>query len=133
MAAATFSVWESCSTNCWPVASRSGADTRAELLEQVTSYEAKPLRQFDEKLPKELERICQKAMAKRASERYSSATRSGRRPAALLAQAVMASGISPGRMARSPRKQRVAPASRRLARRRFQCPRRPARSPTVSP
>jgi serine/threonine protein kinase/formylglycine-generating enzyme required for sulfatase activity len=48
-------------------------DTRAELFEQVTSYEAKPLRQYDEKLPKELERICHKAMAKRASERYSSA------------------------------------------------------------
>jgi serine/threonine protein kinase len=38
--------------------------TPAELLEQVTSYEARPLRQYDEKLPKELERICQKAMAK---------------------------------------------------------------------
>ena len=48
-------------------------DTLAELLEQVTSYEADPLRQFHEKLPKELERICQKAMAKRATERYSSA------------------------------------------------------------
>ncbi|MBC7965454.1 MAG: SUMF1/EgtB/PvdO family nonheme iron enzyme [Fuerstia sp.] len=48
-------------------------DTQAELLEQVTSYEPRPLRQYDEKLPKELERICHKAMAKRASERYSSA------------------------------------------------------------
>ena len=48
-------------------------ESRAELLEQVTSYEPKSLRQFDENLPKELERICQKAMAKRASERYSSA------------------------------------------------------------
>ncbi len=46
-------------------------DTQAELFEQVVSFEAKPLRQFDEKLPKELERICHKAMAKRASERYS--------------------------------------------------------------
>ena len=48
-------------------------DTEAELLEQVTSHEPRPLRQYDEKLPKELERICHKAMAKRASERYSSA------------------------------------------------------------
>lgn len=48
-------------------------DTRAELFEQVTSYEARPLRQYDETLPKELERICDRAMAKRASERYSSA------------------------------------------------------------
>ena len=48
-------------------------DTLAELMEQVTSYEARPLRQYDEKLPKELERICYKAMAKRANDRYSSA------------------------------------------------------------
>jgi len=48
-------------------------DTQAELLEQVTSYEARPLRQYDDNIPKELERICQKAMGKRASERYSTA------------------------------------------------------------
>lgn len=48
-------------------------DTKAELLEQVTNYEARPLRQYDENIPKELERICQKAMGKRASERYSNA------------------------------------------------------------
>jgi serine/threonine protein kinase len=48
-------------------------ETRTELLEQVTNREAKPLRQYDEKLPKELARICHKAMAKRATERYSSA------------------------------------------------------------
>ena len=48
-------------------------DTQAELLEQVVSYEPRPLRQYDEKLPKELERICIRAMSKRVSERYSSA------------------------------------------------------------
>ncbi len=48
-------------------------DAPAELLEQVTSYEPRPLRQYDERLPKELERICHKAMSKRASDRYSSA------------------------------------------------------------
>lgn len=48
-------------------------DTRADLFQQVTSYEARPLRQYDETLPRELERICQKMLAKRASERYSSA------------------------------------------------------------
>ncbi len=47
-------------------------DSQAEILEQVTDYEPRPLRQYDEQLPKELERICQKAIAKRASERYSS-------------------------------------------------------------
>ncbi len=45
-------------------------ETRAELLKRVTRYEARPLRQYDDNLPKELERICHKAMAKRASERY---------------------------------------------------------------
>lgn len=48
-------------------------DTQAEILEQVVSYEPRPLRQYDEKLPKELERICVRAMCKRVSERYSSA------------------------------------------------------------
>lgn len=46
--------------------------TVSEMLEQVTSYEARPLRQYDERLPKELERICHKAIAKRASDRYAS-------------------------------------------------------------
>lgn len=48
-------------------------ETQAELLEQVTTYEPRPLRQYDEKLPKELERVCQKALAKQARDRYSSA------------------------------------------------------------
>ena len=46
-------------------------DTHAELLEQVTSYEARPLRQYDDNIPKELERICQKAMGKREIGRAS--------------------------------------------------------------
>lgn len=48
-------------------------DTQEELLSQVASYDPRPLRQCNEKLPKELERICGKAMAKRASDRYSTA------------------------------------------------------------
>jgi hypothetical protein len=48
-------------------------DTRAELFEQITSYEPRPPRQYDDGIPKELERICHKALAKRASERYSTA------------------------------------------------------------
>lgn len=72
-------------------------DTQAELFEQVTSYEAKPLRQYDEKLPKELERICHKAMAKRASERYSSAHDIAEDLRHFLAeQTVIQSGTSPG-------------------------------------
>ena len=72
-------------------------DTQAELFEQVTSYEAKPLRQYDEKLPKELERICHKAMAKRASERYSSAHDMAEELRLFLAeQKMIQSGVTPG-------------------------------------
>jgi serine/threonine protein kinase len=46
------------------------ADTREELLEQITAVEARPLRQVDDSIPGELERICLKALAKRATERY---------------------------------------------------------------
>jgi serine/threonine protein kinase/formylglycine-generating enzyme required for sulfatase activity len=49
------------------------ADSRAELLELVTNHEPRPLRQIDEAIPKELERICFKALSKRASERYMTA------------------------------------------------------------
>ncbi|MHB1423503.1 MAG: protein kinase domain-containing protein [Gemmataceae bacterium] len=49
------------------------ADSQAELREQVASYEPRPPRQFDDSIPKELERICLKALSKRASERYSTA------------------------------------------------------------
>ena len=75
-------------------------DTQAELFEQVTSYEARPLRQYDEKLPKELERICNKAMAKRANDRYSSAHDMAEDLRHFLAeQTVIQSGASPGGIA----------------------------------
>ena len=48
-------------------------ESQAELLEQVTSFEARPPRQYDDRIPKELERICLKALSKRASERYTTA------------------------------------------------------------
>ncbi len=48
-------------------------ETKAELMEVVENFEPRPLRQYDEDLPKELERICQKALSKRASERYPTA------------------------------------------------------------
>lgn len=50
------------------------ADSQAELLEQIASVEARPPRQVDDHIPKELERICLKALSKRASERYTTAT-----------------------------------------------------------
>jgi serine/threonine protein kinase/formylglycine-generating enzyme required for sulfatase activity/tetratricopeptide (TPR) repeat protein len=46
-------------------------DTRAEVMDQIATGEPRPLRQIDDTIPRELERICQKALAKRASERYS--------------------------------------------------------------
>jgi serine/threonine protein kinase/tetratricopeptide (TPR) repeat protein len=49
------------------------AGTSAELIEQTVSVEARPLRQIDDRIPKELDRICLKALAKRASERYTTA------------------------------------------------------------
>jgi formylglycine-generating enzyme required for sulfatase activity len=48
-------------------------ETREELLEQITSVEPRPPRQIDDALPKELERICLKALSKRASERFTTA------------------------------------------------------------
>jgi serine/threonine protein kinase/formylglycine-generating enzyme required for sulfatase activity len=48
-------------------------DSQAALLEQVTSFEARPPRQYDDGIPKELDRICLKALSKRASDRYSAA------------------------------------------------------------
>ena len=49
------------------------ADTQKELLEQITTVEARPPRQVDDRIPKELERISLKALSKRASERYTTA------------------------------------------------------------
>jgi formylglycine-generating enzyme required for sulfatase activity len=47
--------------------------TRDELLRQIITVEARPPRQVDDTIPKELERICLKALSKRASERYTTA------------------------------------------------------------
>ncbi len=77
-------------------------DTTAELLQQVTSYEARPLRQYDEKLPKELERICHKAISKRASERYSSAHDMAVELRLLLEQTEAQSDTSPGGVLQQP-------------------------------
>jgi serine/threonine protein kinase len=48
-------------------------ETQEELLDQVASVEPRPLRQVDDAIPKELERICLRALAKRVSERYTTA------------------------------------------------------------
>jgi serine/threonine protein kinase len=46
------------------------ADSKEELLEQITSIEARPLRQVEDTIPKELERICLKALSIRSRDRY---------------------------------------------------------------
>jgi serine/threonine protein kinase len=48
-------------------------DSQLELYEQITDLDPKPLRQWVEDVPQELERICFKLLAKRKSDRYSSA------------------------------------------------------------
>ncbi len=45
-------------------------EARNELLDLIAATEARPPRQIDDTIPKELERICLKAMSKRASDRY---------------------------------------------------------------
>lgn len=45
----------------------------AEVMEQITSHEPRPPRQIDDTIPRELDRICLKALSKRASDRYSTA------------------------------------------------------------
>lgn len=49
------------------------AASREHLLEQIVQDEAPPPRQIDDCIPKELERICLKALSKRTSDRYTTA------------------------------------------------------------
>jgi len=44
------------------------------IMDQIKSVEPRPLRQIDDTIPKELERVCLKALSKRATERYSTAS-----------------------------------------------------------
>jgi serine/threonine protein kinase/formylglycine-generating enzyme required for sulfatase activity len=48
-------------------------DKLSEVLDQIKSVDPRPLRQIDDTIPRELERICLKALAKRATERYTTA------------------------------------------------------------
>jgi formylglycine-generating enzyme required for sulfatase activity len=50
------------------------APSRDELLDLIARTEARPPRQIDETIPKELERICLNAMAKRVGDRYTTAS-----------------------------------------------------------
>ena len=74
MAAPTSSAWASSSTSCStgrrPFQARLAG---ASCWSRSPSCEPRPPRQIDDAIPKELERICLKALAKRASERYTTA------------------------------------------------------------
>ena len=48
-------------------------DGLEDVLDQIKKVEARPPRQIDDAIPKELERICLKALAKRAADRYTTA------------------------------------------------------------
>ena len=48
-------------------------ESTVELFDQITTVEARPPRQVDDLIPEELERCCLKALAKRVSERYTTA------------------------------------------------------------
>ena len=50
-----------------------GGANREEVIERIRSLEARPPRQLDDSIPRELERICLKALSKRASDRYTTA------------------------------------------------------------
>jgi serine/threonine protein kinase len=62
-------------------------ETRGELLEQITAVDARPPRQVDDTIPRELERICLKALARHAPERYTTAKDFGDDLRAFLAKA----------------------------------------------
>jgi eukaryotic-like serine/threonine-protein kinase len=49
------------------------AEDRNELLDLIATTEARPPRQIYDKIPKELERICLKALSKRATDRFTTA------------------------------------------------------------
>jgi eukaryotic-like serine/threonine-protein kinase len=49
------------------------SELTAELLGQIVTQEPRPLRQVDDTVPKELERICLKMLSKKAVDRYSTA------------------------------------------------------------
>jgi eukaryotic-like serine/threonine-protein kinase len=49
------------------------AENSQALREQITRLDPRPPRQVDDKIPKELERICMRALAKRATDRYTTA------------------------------------------------------------
>jgi serine/threonine protein kinase len=79
-------------------------DSKEELLEVISDFEARPPRQYDDSIPKELERICLKALSKRASERYTTAKDMADELRQFLAEETVNERFSPkGRGSATPR------------------------------
>ena len=81
-------------------------DNRAEVIERIRSLEARPPRQLDDTIPRELERICLKALTKRASDRYTTALDMAEDLRHFLAQTAEAKPVDPAKV----EVQLVAPA-----------------------
>ena len=73
MAARTSSAWAWSSTSCSTGRRPFRGESHQEVMDQIANTEPRPPRQIDDTIPRELERICQKMLAKRASDRYSTA------------------------------------------------------------
>jgi serine/threonine protein kinase len=80
------------------------AEDREELLRLVQTHEPRPPRQIDDAIPKELERICQKAMSKRVTNRYSTASDMAEelRQWAAAQEASSSQSVLPGKRAATP-------------------------------
>ena len=103
-----------------PGAGRSGPTRGRDCCDQIAEAEPRPPRQLDDAIPRELERICLKALAKRASERYAtamdmaddlrhflaSAARPARRPTAINGQPGTSAGALPAASRRRTRDRR---------------------------
>ena len=81
-------------------------DSLTEVMEEIARSEERPPRQVDDTIPRELERVCQKMLAKRASERYSTA-----RDLADDLRHFLQSDVSTGAPASTPQPSAPAPGS----------------------
>ena len=78
-------------------------DSLLDVLESIKTTEPRPPRQIDDTIPKELERICQKALAKRASERYTTAKDMAEDLRVFLQAAAGTARLAPPRFRQAPR------------------------------
>jgi serine/threonine protein kinase len=74
------------------------AESSDALLEQIIAVGAQPLQQIDDKIPKELDGVCLKALSKRPRERYPTAADMAKDLRQFLAAAVPPGGLHPNGM-----------------------------------